>query len=145
MRTQRIICSRVQKNLASELQEYYDSIVFKHESCIVVGINYPDPHINYRGKFINVDPFKLNVRAKYKYFIDVDENTLLKQYILRELKEYMRYVNDDIEGAKQDKFIIDPPQIIADNKWWIATYKKQKYVFMKFDQIQSTLLNIYAV
>lgn len=127
--------TQFRRNLISNLQEYYDNIVSKHKSCVVVGINHPDPHIEYNGKFINVEPFYIDTHASNKYFITVDENTLLKQYMTRTLKEYIKYINEDIETAKKEKIIIDPTNIIEDNKWWVKIYKKQGYVFKTYDQI----------
>lgn len=69
------------------------------------------------------------------FFIDVDDQMLLKQYISRELKLY-------IKNITMEKIVIDPVKILNDNKWWRKTYRKQNYIFKSYDQIITAIKKI---
>lgn len=133
--------SDIKKNLSKYLQEKIDRIIAKNKKLILVGLNFPDPHVEFRGKMINIQPFRIVLPTKYKYFITIDDDTLNRQLLRRELQwilEDERYFEEYYEEAKKRKKLIIPLE--GDNKFWKMMYKNEKdYKFYDKEKIKKVV------
>lgn len=100
-------------------KKYIDEIVQKYrdnnQNLVVVGMHYPDPNVG-KGKFIK--PFHLDIKADVKICLNPGVETIVKQYIRREL-DHM---------SIEDIWKI--PDLLRSTCEWLATFKKEKYKFM---------------
>ena len=119
-------------------QKYIDAFVNKqNKSIIFVGLNHmPWWHKNHY----------YNMHSTYNYYIEVDDNIVLKQKCLRLFKDVPNdktdmndLINNNekfIKGMKQQIEIeCDKKHTIKMNKIWNRDYKKQGYKFMTRDNI----------
>ena len=139
------------KNFDSKkYQLYLNQFINKHKKLnhilILTGLN----HIFFHDKNIYYD-----VQADYKYYISIDDKTVIKQKCIRFItdelqdiiklegvqrditydnKKFVRLVKENIErecGVKHTKEL---------NKMWNRDYKKQKYMFMSADDIYKDVI-----
>jgi adenylate kinase family enzyme len=129
----------LKKNLQQVVQNQIDKLIKKHNKIIFVGLNFPDPHVEFRGKMISVKPYKIEIPTTNKFFIDIDDKTLAKQLLKRELQwllEDDEYFMEYFNGAlKKKKLVID--MHLDDNKFWKSMYKNEdNYKFLDKEKIK---------
>lgn len=91
------------KNIGVELQNYIDKIIKKYDDIIFVGLNYPDPRIQFRGREIFVEPFKVNLNADYNIYIDIRISQIVKQKFKRTLVETIDNIDNVFEEISKQK------------------------------------------
>ena len=91
------------------------------------------------------------MKADYKYYIDIDENIILKQKFLRQVdKLYERkewFIKTFLENKKNEKFIREKILRFVDISSWKKQmkecnnlYKKRNYKFMSREDIYNDIL-----
>jgi len=121
------------KDYAQECQKYLDKIITntinntKAKNIVFVGLNYPDPEIEFKNRTIHLKPYVLDVRADHKFFIDIDPIIIAKRFFLRSIERGIKDIdnlfNDAMDNNKQ-KFIIDIGEVIRDSNEWKEMFKK---------------------
>jgi adenylate kinase family enzyme len=131
----------IKKNLQNYFQEKINNIINKHKKLILVGLNFPDPHVEFRGKMLNVNPYKIELPTKYKYFITINDDVLKRQLLKRELQwilEDENYFEEYFEESKKKNKLVIP--LSSDNTFWKSMYKKEKnYKFYDKKQIKKSI------
>jgi adenylate kinase family enzyme len=131
----------IKNNLSQYIQNEFDKIIKKHDKLILVGLNFPDPHVEFRGKMLGVKPFKIEFPTKHKYFIIIEDDILNRQLLKRELQwilEDEKYFEEYYGEAKKKKKLIIPLE--GDNKFWKMMYKKEKdYKFYDKEKIKKSI------
>jgi adenylate kinase family enzyme len=118
-------------NFKKDLQSHFDNIIHKHKKLVLVGLNYPDPVVYIKGKEHHLRPFKINIDADYKFYLDTPLDTLIKQRFKREL---IRAAEDsdellkDILRQKKKVFEIDIQEWIDGAKEWRDMYDDYEYL-----------------
>jgi hypothetical protein len=125
-------------------QEFIDRFIKKQTKPIVfVGLNnMPWWHLNYY----------YNMHAQYKYYIDIDDATIIKQKCLRLFKNLEsdeialeEMVINNKNFLKLVKETIDRErgweETIAMNKKWANDYANQEYIFMSRDDILTDIVD----
>ena len=129
-----------------EYQKYIDDFVKKHSSkpLIFVGLNHmPWWHINHY----------YDLHSTYNYFIDLDDETIIKQKYKRLLlvlandDEYTEMlVSNNVDHIKKVLNIIkqecDLKKMIKMNNKWRKDYKNQGYKFMTRENIYKSVVKI---
>lgn len=93
-----------------------------------------------------------DMKADYKYYIDIDENIILKQKFLRQVdKLYERknwFIDTFLENKKNEKFIREKILRFVDISSWRKQmkecnklYKKRKYKFMSREEIYNDIMS----
>ncbi len=121
-----------------ELQKYIDNFIKKHslKPLIFVGLNYMQGHQNYY----------YDMRSIHNYFIDLDDDTMLKQICKRcfldlaNSEEVMEcLINDNEKYIKTISnaiaFECNQKRMIKLNNKWRKDYKKQSYIFLSSEDI----------
>jgi adenylate kinase family enzyme len=130
-------------------QEYINEYIYKQKKPIIfVGLN--DNFIDFYPKRKKI---YYNVHAQYKYYIDIDDNIIVKQKCLRFIdgikndtftmenlisnnKQFIKTITIAIETECSKKFIIN-----WINKWK-KDYEKQEYKFMSRENIYKSVVKI---
>lgn len=117
------------KNFAKDMQSYVDKIIDKHQdtNIIFVGLNYPDPRIEYKEKETFVKPFKIDTKADYKFYIDLPAEQIVKQKIKRDLNEIIDDIDDFMEEHKKEKFEINLKEYYQEVLFWKKMFAKDGY------------------
>lgn len=152
------------KNYEPSYQKYIDNFIKEHNSVpiIFVGINTYIMGENFyfkntEGKY---PPVFFDLHADYKYYIDVDENTILKQRFDREFDNYINWFCDWMKKRKNILFnnlleneneakkdvctaltrIMNFSKIKEDIKKWNDYYRSKGYTFLSMDQIYNDII-----
>jgi uridine kinase len=134
----------LKQDISTEMQKYIDMIIDKHKTkkIVFVGLNYPDPRIQYKNKEVFLEPFSLNMHAGHEFYLDIPSNQIIKQRLIRTLKESIENVDNilgELAKAKKEKFQIDIGRWMSDNKEWKKTFKKRGYTMIQTDKLKETL------
>ena len=130
-------------------QEYIDNYIIKQSKPIIfVGLN--DNFVDFYPKRKNI---YYNVHAQYKYYIDIDDDVIVKQKCLR----FLDNIKNDagmIDSIVKDntQFIKQMTKAISTEcnkkyimKWinkWKKDYEKQGYEFMVRENIYKSVVKI---
>ena len=109
------------KNLRIEFQKYVDKLIKNNENICFVGLNYPDPRISYKEKEVFVRPFKVEIHADHKFYIDIPIKQIVKQKFRRTLNETLEdidHVLDDILKSKRKVFDLHVGEWVSDSAEW---------------------------
>lgn len=137
----------IKKNWSKDMQKFIDEIVKKHQKSVLVfvGLNYPDPRIQFKNKEIFVKPFKLKLYADHKFYIDVPVKQLIEQRLTRVLNQLSKTDDARLKTMlkKNDKTIeVNIKEWVDDAKEWKSTFAKGKYKMMGSSDIKKSLTNI---
>ena len=130
-----------------EYQIYINNFIKKHSSkpLIFVWIN----HIPWWNK-----NYYYNIHSTYNYFIDLDDETIIKQKCKRLLLEWANSKEDmDYLVSNNYKFIKNVSNALGEecnlkktiklNNKWRKDYKNQGYKFMSREKIFKDIINIF--
>lgn len=129
------------KNFSQKFQKYINDLIIKNKNNVIfVGLHYPDPHIEFKNKIIDIKPFKLKINGE-KYFITLPNEQILWQHFMRELKDIIKnpkdYFNYTIENP--DYKMLDINEWKKDFTYWKKIHRKENYQFLSLDQIKNKL------
>ena len=128
-------------------QSYIDEFIEnnKRKPIIFVGLN--DNHFGENKKLY------YSLHSQHNYYIDVDDNTVIKQKCFRfltdELQDMLKdsnvmneIVNNNEEFLKMIMMNCSKKEIIKSNKKWKKDYTKQGYIFLSSENIYKHITKI---
>lgn len=135
---------------SNKYQKFLDKYITKQtKPLVLVGLN----HMFWHNKDLYY-----NLHSTHKYFIDIDDNTIIKQKCIRfitdELKDMVTKNNNIIKDITQnnDRFVkltqdniereCGTKETTYINNMWRKDYKKQGYVFMSRENIYKVVSSI---
>jgi adenylate kinase family enzyme len=126
------------KNTIQEsLYGIFDSFI-STKPIVFIGLNYPDPRIEFRGREIFIEPFRINLNADVNIYIDIDPIECAKQKLKRELK--MINVDELVENGREISF--NPKDIIRETRHWRKTFIRRKYTMVHPNDLKSFMMKI---
>ena len=142
--TLRKVILLVKRNIKKYINEYIKKV---RKPLIFVGLN--DNH------FGKPKSLYYNLQADHKYYIDLDDETIIKQKCKRFIKVFLPDIYNDFENnivIDNQKFIKLITSIARDecsakktiklNKKFNGDYKKMGYIFMSIDRIYNKVLQL---
>lgn len=133
------------KYLRNEFQKYVDKLIKNNKNICFVGLNYPDPRISYKGREIFVKPFKVEINANHKFYIDIPIKQIVKQKFMRTLSETLEdtdHILDDIIMSKKKVFELHIGEWISDSMEWKIMFQEEGYLLLNHDKIKSKIENL---
>lgn len=132
----------IKKNFVKYFQNYIDRYIDNHndKDIVFVGLNYPDPRIEFRGDEIFVKEHFYNLHSDYNFYIDPPVYQHLKQKFKRTLKEILDDFDNVFDDILHDNiFKINFKEWIKENNEWKELYLEHQYKMMNKEKIIQAL------
>ncbi len=125
----------VKKNIKKYYQAEIKKYISKYDKLIFVGLSFPDPRVEFRGKEIRFKPFYVDIPTKYKYFIIVPQYELYRRILKRDFNNIIKNSKEYFNEVREKGKITVPIDI--DDKFWRDVHKKQNYKFYDSEKVKT--------